>query len=253
MEVLNFIFGLGIAFSIFGFIWGLIMLFVNFIRGSYQQGKEVQGYVLRIIKYFLLVSVSANYIIKYQDGNVSDTTVGLTNMILGVIVMALYLMGKLRNRAMLSQLSKNPVFARFSTAVDPKVERYLLSGSLVYFIFCLQYPAMVDNSVVNWFTESIVSIYNTPVIGWVFAVIAFFFLINIVMRGANVIGSLLTGQPLNRPSAGGGFGNFQGGGNSNPFEQFREQQKQGDDFVDYEDVTEEEEEGSDEDEKGRIN
>lgn len=241
MGVLNFIFGLGIAFSIFGFIWGLIMLFVNFIRGSYQEGKEVQGYVLRIIKYFLLVSVSANYIIKYQDGNVSDTTVGLTNMILGVIVMALYLMGKLRNRAMLSQLSNNPVFARFSTTIDPKVERYLLSGSLVYFIFCLQYPAMVDNSVVNWFTESIVSIYNTPVIGWVFAVIAFFFLINIVMRGANVIGSLLTGQPLNGPT-GGAFGNFQGGASSNPFEQFREQQKQSDDFVDYEDVTEEEDE-----------
>lgn len=249
MEILNFIFGLGIAFSIFGFIWGLIMLLLNFIRGSYQEGKEVQGYVLRIIKYFLLVSVSANYIIKYQDGNVSDTTVGLTNMILGVIVMGLYLMGKLQNRAMLSQLAKNPVFARFSGHVDPKVERYLLSGSLVYFIFCLQYPAMVNNSVVNWFTESIVGIYNTPVIGWIFAVIAFFFLVNIILRGANVIGSLLTGQPLNRPSAG-SFGNFQGGGNSNPFEQFREQQKQGDDFVDYEDVTDVEE--SDE-EKGKLN
>ena len=79
------------------------------------------------------------------------------------------------------------------------------------------------------------NIYDTPVIGWIFAIIAFFFLVNIIFRGANVIGSLLTGQPINGPTMGGNFsGDFQ---QSNPFEQFREQQRQEDDFVDYEDVT----------------
>lgn len=246
MEVLNFIFGLGIAFSIFSFLWGCIMLGVNFLRGSGQQtergiqARQVQDYVLRIIKYFLLISVTANYIIKYQYGLGGNEGNSWANMILGVIVLGLYLMGKLQRRTMLNQLSQHPLLARFSASIDPKVERYLLSGSLVYFIFCLQYPAMVDNVVVNWFTESIVNIYDTPIIGWVFAIIAFFFLVNIIFRGANVIGSLITGQPLNKPANPFGGGGFQQG--SNPFEQFRQQQQQDEGFVDYEDVTDVEEE-----------
>ena len=244
MEILNFIFGLGVAFSIFGFLWGIIMLGLNFLRSvasDAQQGsrsRQIQDYAFRIIKYFLLVSVTANYIVKYQNGfNGENGEAGWTNLVLGVIVLGLYLMGKLQKRAMMNMLAKHPIAGRFSVSIDPKVERFLLSGSLLYFIVCIQYPAMVDNGVVNWFTESIVSIYNTPVFGWIFAIIGFFVLINIIFRGARVIGSLVTGQPINEPQNMGGMGE-----RSNPFEQFREQQQQDDGFVDYEDVTDEEEE-----------
>lgn len=245
MEILNFIFGLGVAFSIFAFLWGLIMLGVNFLRGFVtdsaqgSRARQIQDYAFRIIKYFLLVSVTANYIIKYQNGfDGKDGEAGWTNLVLGVIVLGLYLMGKLQKRAMLNMISNHPIAGRFTVSIDPKVERYLLSGSLIYFIFCIQYPAMVDNGVVNWFTESIVSIYNTPVFGWIFAIIGFFVLVNIIFRGARVIGSLLSGQPINQPGPTGVFG--QPG--TNPFEQFRQKQEQREDFVDYEDVTEDEEE-----------
>lgn len=249
MEVLRFIFGLGIAFSIFGFIWGFMMLLINSIRGNDQKSRQIQDYALRIIKYFLLVSVTANYIFKYQTGD--DATLSVTYMVVGVLVLVLYLMGKLQKRVMFSQFSRHPLLARFSTSIDPLVERYLLIGSVVYFIICLQLPAMVDNGVVNWFTNSIVSIYDAPIIGWIFSVIAFFFLVNIIFRGANVIGSLLTGQPLNKPKSG-GFGNFQqGAGGSNPFEQFREKQQQDDGFVDYEDVTDEDDGKNDEENRLR--
>lgn len=236
MNVLRFIFGLGIAFSIFSFIWGFIMLLINSIRGNAGRAKQVQDYALRIIKYFLLVSVTANYIFKYQAGD--DQTLSWAYMLLGTMVMVFYLMGKLQKRMLFSQLSKHPVLARFTVTIDPLVERYLLIGSVVYFIICLQLPDMVNNGVVNWFTTSIAAIYDAPIIGWIFSVIAFFFLVNILFRGANVIGSLVTGQPLNRPSVG-GFGQFQQG--SNPFEQFREKQREEEGFVDYEDVTDEEE------------
>lgn len=245
MEILNFIFGLGVAFSIFAFLWGVIMLAVNFLRGlvtDLEQGsrvRQIQDYAFRIIKYFLLVSVTANYMIKYQNGfDGANGDAGWTNFVLGVIVLGLYLMGKLQKRAMLNMLSRHPIAGKFAISIDPKVERYLLSGSLVYFIFCIQYPAMVDNGVVKWFTESIVSIYTTPVFGWIFAIIGFFVLVNIIFRGARVIGSLLTGQPINPSGPDMDFG--QSG--SNPFEQFRQRQEQREDFVDYEDVTDEEEE-----------
>lgn len=250
MEILNFIFGLGIAFSIFGFLWGIIMLVINLLRRDLGGNRNVQDYGLRIIKYFLLVSVTANYMIRPENGTIAEPVKELTTIILGVLVLGIYLLGKLQNRTMLSQLAANPMFARFANKIDPKVERFLLIGSLIYFVACLLYPQMVNNSIVNWFTKSILAIYDTPVIGWIFAIIAFFFLVNTIFKSAGVIGAIVTGQPINPPNQGGGFqGNF---GGSNPFDQFRDQQSQSEDFVDYEDVTDEDEADSDESKKNKL-
>lgn len=235
MEILEFIFVLGINFSIFGFIWGLMMLVIRMFRAPGVPVNQGLDYTLRIVKYFLLVSVTANYIAKFQGSDL-DTKVGITNLIVGTIVMALYLLGKLQNRAVLSQLGQHPLFTRFANSVDPKVERFLLLGSIAYFISCLVYPQMVDNKLVNWFTDSIQSIYDTPVIGWIFRIIAFFFLINILMRAANVIGRLLNGQSLTGPGVKTEFRyrerRFESG-NSKDDE---------DGFTDYEDITDEEDE-----------
>jgi hypothetical protein len=230
MEILKFIFVLGINFSIFGFIWGLMMLVIRMFRAPGQPSNQGLDYTLRIVKYFLLVSVTANYIAKFQGSDL-DTNVGMTNLIVGTIVMTLYLLGKLQNRAVLSQLGQHPLFTRFANMVDPKVERFLLLGSIAYFVACLMYPQMVDNRLVNWFTESIQNIYDTPIIGWIFSVIAFFFLISILLRAANVIGRLLNGQSITSPGVKTEFKYRETNFKSN-------QDEHG--FTDYEDVTDEE-------------
>ena len=194
MDILEFIFVLGINFSIFGFIWGILMILFRMIQGNGQK-KESIDYLLRIIKYFLLVSVTANYITKSEENSGGEVG-GYVHIIVGVIVLGLYLLGKLQNRTMMGQLANNPLFSRMISKIDPKVEKFLLLGSLGYFIIVLLNPWMVDTSIVNWFTESIFNIYDTPLIGWIFSVIAFFFLINIILRASNVIGNLLSGRPL---------------------------------------------------------
>lgn len=233
MEILEFIFVLGINFSIFGFIWGLMMIVIRMFRAPGVPVNQGLDYTLRIVKYFLLVSVTANYIAKFQGSDL-NTNIGMTNLIVGTIVMALYLLGKLQNRAVLSQLGQHPLFSRLANSVDPKVERFLLLGSIAYFVACLMYPQMVDNKLVNWFTDSIQNIYDTPIIGWIFKIIAFFFLINILLRAANVIGRLLNGQSITNPGVKTNFGNRQN--------RFDSTKSDNDDsgFSDYEDVTEDE-------------
>ena len=235
MEVLKFIFILGINFSIFGFIWGLIMFVVRLFQAQGRGSNQSVDYVLRIVKYFMLVSVTANYIVTVEGGSATSKP-ATWHIVVGTLVMALYLLGKLQNRAILQQLGQHPLFSRFANAVDPKVERYLLLGSVAYFVACLLYPQMVSNRLVNWFTESIIGIYETPVIGWIFSIIAFFFLINIIMRAANVIGRLLNGQSLTDPGIKATFNQrnrdrFPGNGSGRP---------EDGGFTDYEDVTEEE-------------
>lgn len=235
MEVLNFIFGLGIAFSIFGFLWALFMILLNFITSRLDFNlKQIHFIVLRVIKYVLLVAVVANYILNTQESG-DNTSVATSSLILGVAVMALYFMGKLQKPSMLGQFSQHKLVALLFPPIDPKIDGYIFSGSILSFILCLQIPTIVDNAVVNWFTASINSVYEAPIFGWIFSAIAFFFLINMLIRAANVIGSLVTGQPINKPKKGGfKFGGQMG---ANPFEQFREQQQTDEGFVDYEDVT----------------
>ena len=232
MEILEFIFVLGINFSIFGFIWGLISFVLKLLRGGQDKQTQAEVYVLRIIKYFFLVSVTAYYMHNFQN---ADTT----HMVTGTIVMALYLLGKLQNRTIMNVLRSNPMLGPFAVPpIDMKVERFLLLGSLIYFVVCLMLPWMVDNGVVIWFSESILGIYETPVIGWIFKIIAFFFLINIIFRGANVIGRLLNGESI--LSSGPNINiNMNDGSGTNPFEQFRQKQESDPEWTDYEDVTDE--------------
>lgn len=245
MEVLKFIFVLGINFSIFGFLWAIIMMIVRSFQNPSQPKKESVTYVLRIVKYFLLVSVTANYIVMYEDTALGSVGVSVAHIVIGSAVLGLYLLGKLQNRAMMSQMANNPLLARFISKVDPKMEKFLIIGSIIYFVVCLMNPYMVNNGLINWFTRAIVSIYDTPVIGWIFSIIAFFFLISIIMRGANVIGRLLNGEDITqKPEGKGGF-QFNAGGTpfGNTQESHKEESHEDENgFTDYEDVTEEEEE-----------
>jgi hypothetical protein len=156
-------------------------------------------------------------------------------MVIGILVLALYLFGKLRKQTMMSQLAKNQLYARLIPPVDLKLEIYLMVGSMLFFAICLFYPALVSNDVVNWFNDSIVSIYDTAILGWIFKIVAFFFLVNIILRAANVIGRLVTGQPINPINPMGGMN-----GGSNPFDQFNARQSNTEEFADYTDVTDEE-------------
>ncbi|MFT4600968.1 MAG: hypothetical protein ACI857_001145 [Arenicella sp.] len=250
-ESLSFIFNLGIVFSIFGFIWGILQFVLKQLLGNETKSREVSTYILRIVKYFLLVSVTANIMMfELEDGNLILTDVNVFFMVLGSIVMALYLLGKLQKRSMMAQLSNNPMFERLITKIDPKIERYLLAGSLLYFVFCLWSPQMVMNGVVLWFREAITSLQSAFLIGWIFYIAALVFLVNIIMRFVNLVQNLLAGKsPFDGPSVKGmNFG--QKGGNpfgqkeGNPFggsqEQPLENKVDDEGFTEYEDVTDEE-------------
>lgn len=240
MEVLSFIFILGINFSIFGFLWGIIMFLSRFLmnQGQPRQGNSNVEYIFRIIRYFLLVSVTAN-LISFPGTLELKTDGGYAYIVLGIVVFALYLLGKLQNRSVMAQLGNNPMLQRLVPKVDLKVERFMMLGSIVYFAVCLFIPSMVNNGLINWFKDTIVGIYRTPVIGWIFSIIAFIFLVTTFMRAANVLGRLINGQPILDTNIGGAQS---GEKPFNPFEQFTQPTADEEGFTEYEDVTDEEEE-----------
>jgi hypothetical protein len=58
------------------------------------------------------------------------------------------------------------------------------------------YPDYAFNGVSLWFKESILSIEKTPIFGWIFKLIGFFFLVSILLKVVNAFFLLISGKML---------------------------------------------------------
>ena len=131
---------------------------------------------------------------------------------------------------MMPGITNNPIY-------DRNLEIATITIGLVNFIACIFYPDILSNSFITWFSETIHGIYEAPIIGFIFKVIGFFFLVNIIFKGLASIGRALGILPpppeVNSNINFDMFKNFQ---NQNPWEQ---KENKDDDFDDYEEVDEE--------------
>jgi hypothetical protein len=58
------------------------------------------------------------------------------------------------------------------------------------------FPDFAANPVSIWFHESIVDIEDTPIFGFIFQVVGFFFLLSLIFKMSGAFGYLLSGQAL---------------------------------------------------------
>jgi hypothetical protein len=101
------------------------------------------------------------------------------------------------------------------TPFDRNKELLLIGFAIAVYAYFVFFPDGSHNVITNWLVDSIVSISDTPVFGWIFKIIGFFFLIMVIMRFVNGFFALLglSSRQNNTPS-----------------------QRNNDDFDDYEEV-----------------
>lgn len=191
MELLEFIFRLGVVFAIFGFIWGLIELgFVLLSAGRQRQLIEI--YAIKAVKYFFLVDVT---FLVCANGEFNDFN-ATSQLIFGSIILLMYFIGKLQNgqkRQVMFQMMANGVLKNQSK-FNIKAEIGVIVFALMAFILFWMYPTFASNPLSIWFEKSIMNIEDTPIFGFVFKVIGFFFLVGIIMKMVNSFLFLLSGQ-----------------------------------------------------------
>jgi hypothetical protein len=251
MSIINFIIHLGIIFVIFGFIWGIFNYIISMFTSGSQKSNQSE-YIAQIIKNIFLVGVTANFVSITGEHYISSPTF---RIIISSFILGLYLLEKMQNRNKYAQFSNlgNGALKGLSTSFELKQERFLLIGSIVLFVFCLFFPMVVNNGVINWFNSAIEGLNDTFLIGFIFKIIAFFSVMSLVMRGSNIIGKLVTGQSLKssfeKPENKNPFGGFSQFGGSQGAGQQKENSSQVDydkkasantdseGFTEYEDVT----------------
>ena len=226
MEIFHFIFRLGVVFAIYGFIWGIIDLIFLMLNGT-RKRSVAEFYILKAIKYIFLVNVTLLVCLKGEFDDLNT----LSQVVIAGIILVMYFVGKFQNNQ-----NKQVLFRVMANGMNRSVGQFNFNAEISVILLALAayiglwfMPELATNAISIWFQESIFGIEKTPLIGFIFQVIGFFFLLNIIFKMVNGILYILTGQ---RPSNTNGpidpFGN-----DSNQSNTVIE-----DEYVDFEEVDE---------------
>jgi hypothetical protein len=175
MELFSFIFRLGVLFAIFGFIWWIIQLGYAILRGGARK-SVTEFYVIRFIRYVLLVDVTVMFCLDANQTNLS-----MQETVIAGLILLTYFIGRLQNAQLRTkmfnfQISGNmEVMNRFKPIFDFRSEAMVIGFSILTFIFLIIYPEYASNAISLWFYNSIIDIENTAIFGFIFKVVGFFF------------------------------------------------------------------------------
>jgi hypothetical protein len=179
MEILTLTFQLGVFFAIYGFLWFFVdMGFMLLNAGKSRSIGET--YFFKGIQYIFLVNVIFLFSIDMNSG-----AIAIANLYPIVFILILYFIGKFqknqKNVMMLSRMGIGSSSSKF----NPKYEIIVIVLSLLALVGFVFRPDIANNSVAFWFKDSILDIESTAIIGWVFKIIGFFFLVGILLKTIN--------------------------------------------------------------------
>ncbi|MAR67804.1 MAG: hypothetical protein CL833_11205 [Crocinitomicaceae bacterium] len=186
MEIVKFIFYLGIIYTIFGLLWGIVTFLYKAVR---VEVTKTESTILKMGSYYFLASLTAWNVVK--PFNATDRASGSYAYIaLGGIVLCFYLIGKLQKSRI--QLFGNQ--GRFSPELNQKNQRLhllLIGITLLLYVITVLFPQIADNAINAWFYGKIAAIYDTVFLNFIFGIVGAVFLLQILIQGATASGKLL--------------------------------------------------------------
>lgn len=197
MNLLDFIFRLGVVFAIYGFLWGIFELGILMLSAG---RKRLLGeiYVIKAIKYVFLADVTFLFCF---DGSNSSMFV-MNQVIFAGIILLTYFIGKLQrnqNRSMFFKIA-GANLPQQQTNFNLRAEVIVIILALAVFVAFWFFPLYASNPISKWFHDSIINIEDTPVFGFIFKVIGFFFLVSLIFKMINAFTFLLAGGKIgNQP------------------------------------------------------
>ena len=194
MEVIHLIFKIGVLLAIYGFIWFFINLLISLATGG-RKKTVGEVYFSKGVKSIFLVNVLFLY--GLDDG---QNEIDLFNMIVSGLVLLLYFIGQMqKNERQAEMMEKYSNLLRgigANSRFNKKAEIIVLSLSILFYASLFFLPDFAKNPIALWFYETVTGIEKTPLIGFIFKVIGFFFLLRILVKIFNGFTFLISGKPL---------------------------------------------------------
>jgi hypothetical protein len=194
MHIIELIFKIGVLLAIYGFIWFFINLFISLLSGGRRKSIG-EVYFSKGIKSIFLVNVLFLY-------GLDDTKseINIYNMIISGLIFLMYFVGQIqRNQQQAEMMERYSNLLRGMSAnmrFNRKGEIIVLAISLTFYTILFFVPEIAKNPIALWFYDNVTSLEKTPIIGFIFKLVGFFFLLGILFKIANGITFLLSGKPF---------------------------------------------------------
>jgi hypothetical protein len=192
MEFISLVFRLGVVLAIFSFIWGLLRLGLTILRGGRPLSYPV-ALALKTVQYLIIADITILFC-KESDSPLLD-------LILSGMILLMYFIGKVQNmqtRFMIVQV-QNRNFRQQQYKPKMNLEFTVIALSMALFVFLALRPEFAVNPISSWFYSNIIEIEKTPIFGFIFKVVGFFFTISILFRMIAAFTVLLSGQGFQKP------------------------------------------------------
>jgi hypothetical protein len=180
MILLTLLFKLGVRFAIFNFIWFFLELVQKMLTGM-RPPLLVEHYILKAIKYVLLVNITFAYCLDFAHKE-PTYVLNWQKLAPGGLILMLYLLGKFQK-----QQEQLQFFGAFQMPMQQRpysknLEISLLILSALIFTGLYFFPHLSENIVSSWFESNIRSLEKAFFLGFIFQVLGFFFVLNVFFR-----------------------------------------------------------------------
>lgn len=193
LELINLIFRLGVLFAIYGFLWFFIDMGLKILLGSRKRSLG-EVYVIKTIKYLFLVNVT--FLFCLQQLNEPEYHVNYMHVAPSFVVLMVYFLGKLQQNEQRIQLMSSFTQGMKDVPFNRRWEISLIVLSALTFVGLVSYPQFSENAIAKWFQRSIIDIEETVIIGFIFKIIGFFFLIGLFFKMLNALNFIVSGKPM---------------------------------------------------------
>ena len=190
MDLLNLIFKLGVFFCIYGFVWFFIDLGLSFLAGG-RKRTTAEIYLLKGMKYAFLVNVTFLFSVDLNKHHIN-----FYNLMPSALILITYFIGMLQQKTRQQVFMGQFVKSQTAVGINIKSEIFLITLCSFLFFGLLWYPQFAENKVALWFQKSILDIESTVIIGFIFKIIGFFFLLGMIFKMLNAVNYLISGKPL---------------------------------------------------------
>ncbi len=171
---------------------------LSLIRGG-RNKMLFEAYLIKFVKYFFLVDVTLLFCLDNAQNEIDISRVTIAGLVL-----LIYFVGKIQTnqmrRSMFSMQGNisgmQDVMKRMRPVFDLRYEIVVIVLSIAVFTTLIFLPQLAINPISNWFIETILDIEDTPIFGFIFKVIGFFFMISIFMKVSQGFMTLFTGGGL---------------------------------------------------------
>lgn len=176
MEIFQYIFYLGVINIVFSAGWKLLATVVSSLLNDIGINKDTTFLFFKMVGYYILVSLAALVTVSHMK--TTYTLAAMSYAIIGTFVIYATIASNLernRWRAVMNYERKRIRVMR--------VDGYLLMASILLFIITIIKPAIAQLPPLQWLLSTIDAIYDFWLLKVIIGFFAFFYMINIILRG----------------------------------------------------------------------